>query len=469
MLGRFRVALVIGLAFSCRIAGGQAPAPARWNVLLIVADDQNTDLGTYGHPSVRSPNLDKLAARGVRFDRAYCQYPLCNPSRSSFLTGRRPSSTKVFDNGVRFRSALPEVVTLPQLFRNNGYFVARVGKLYHYGVPDQIGTNGLDDQRSWDEVVNPRGRDKDDEPLIVSARPGTGFGATLSWLAAEGADEEQTDGRGATAAIEILERRGDRPFFLAVGFYRPHTPFVAPKAYFDPYPLDQITLVGEGGRDKVPSPALTVTPPNYGISGDLQRRSVQAYRASTSFMDAQVGRVLDALRRLKLDDRTLVVFLSDHGFHLGEHGLWQKQTLFEESIRVPLIIAAPGMKSAGRAASGLAELIDLYPTVADLCALEPPPDLEGRSLRPLLDDPTLPGKAAAITQVRRGGIQNGFLGESVRTDTAHFVEWDGGRRGVQFYDLATDPREQRNLADEPGSAPRIAEMRRLLQDSQQHR
>ena len=261
MLRRMPLAsvLVIGLACQGR-AHAQGQPPPRRNVLLIVCDDMNTALGTYGHPLVQSPNIDRLARRGLRFDRAYCQFPLCNPSRSSFLTGRRPEATKVVDNQVRFRAALPDAVTLPQLFRDNGYSVARVGKLFHYGVPGEIGTSGLDDPSSWDEVVNPRGRDVDDEGLITSVKPGTGFGATLSWLAANGADEEQTDGKGATAAIRLLEARRDKPFFLAVGFYRPHTPYVAPKAYFDAYPLGGITLADGGGREGVPQPALTVNP-----------------------------------------------------------------------------------------------------------------------------------------------------------------------------------------------------------------
>jgi uncharacterized sulfatase len=281
-------------------ASGAEPSPRKLNVLLIASDDLNTALGCYGHPMVQSPNIDRLAARGVRFERAYCQYPLCNPSRSSFLTGLRPDTTGVLDNGKRFRDNVPDAVTLPQLFQKAGYFVARVGKLFHYGVPNQIGTSGLDDPPSWQEVVNPKGRDVADEPKIFSIKPGSGFGATLSWLAADGADAEQTDGMGADAAIRLLEAHAAGPFFLAVGFYRPHTPYVAPKSYFAKYPPETIRLVQEagGGRDGVPAPALTVNPPNYGIDEDLQRQAIQAYFASISFMDAQVGRLLDALARL---------------------------------------------------------------------------------------------------------------------------------------------------------------------------
>ena len=459
-----RTLLPLALALLAATATAAAEPPRRTNVLLIMADDLNTDLGCYGHPQVQSPNLDRLARRGMRFERAYCQFPLCNPSRASLLTGRRPDATGVLENATHFRKNLPDTVTLPQLFRNSGYFVARVGKLYHYGVPDQIGTGGLDDPPSWDHVFNPRGRDRSDEPEIFSIKPGSGFGATLSWLAAAGADAEQTDGIGAAAAVRLLEAHRDKPFFLAVGFYRPHTPYVAPRKYFDLYPAESIKLPEEPADDRadIPPPALTVRPPNYGISPDLQRRAIQAYFASITFMDAQVGVVLDALDRLKLADDTIVVFASDHGYLLGEHGLWQKMALFEESARVPLIVAAPGIKAAGRSSPRLAELVDVYPTVAGLAGLPAPAGLDGRSLAPLLADPDGPGKPAAFTQVRRGDKDHHFPGYSVRTGRFRYTEWDGGRRGVELYDHDADPHEYRNLADDPAHAGARAELGRLL-------
>ncbi|HLQ45585.1 MAG TPA: sulfatase-like hydrolase/transferase, partial [Planctomycetaceae bacterium] len=286
-----------------------APAAEKLNVLFVVSDDLCARLGCFGDSVVKSPNIDRLAARAVRFERAYCQFPLCNPSRTSFLTGLRPDTTGVYDNSLQFRQSVPNHVTLPQTFQKAGYFVARVGKLFHYGVPAQIGTDGLDDSPSWQQVINPRGRDKDDEEQIFTLNPNAPgparFGGTLSWLAADGEDAEQTDGLGAAAAIKLLEQHKDQPFFLACGFFRPHTPYVSPKKWFAKYPLEKITLpvLAANYRDGAPVAAfLSSKPEQENISDDLRRQAIQAYHAATSFMDAQVGLLLDALDRLKLAD-----------------------------------------------------------------------------------------------------------------------------------------------------------------------
>jgi uncharacterized sulfatase len=462
-------------------AGDVAPKGSRpLNVLLLVSDDCRAVLGCYGEPT-KTPHIDRLARRGLRFERAYCQYPLCNPSRASFLTGMRPDTTKVYENKTQFRENIPDVVAMPQLFKNNGYFVARVGKLYHYGVPKQIGTNGLDDPVSWEQVVNPRGRDCDDEDKIYSiiagehARVAVGsgnYGGTLSWLSAEGTDEEQTDGKIAAEARRLLRENKDKPFFLAVGFFRPHTPYVSPKSYFGLYPLEKIALAENppGDREGRPVAALTVFPPHYGMDEGLQRTVTQAYYASVSFMDAQFGLVLDELDRLGLADNTVVVFLSDHGYHLGEHGQWQKMTVFEEASRVPLIIAAPGMKAAGKSTTRVAELVDVYPTVADLCGLAASKELEGTSLRPLLDDPEKPWKKGAFTQVihaKGGGRINKAqhkptMGRSVCNERYRYTEWNEGEDGVELYDHQADPHEWRNLADDPSSVEAVRRMKSLL-------
>ena len=329
----------------CVAYAGDQPHDDRPNVLFIAVDDLSCALGCYGDLIAQTPHIDRLAASGVRFDRAYNQLPLCNPTRASLMTGLRPDRIKVYDLDRHFRDELPDVVTLPQAFQQAGYYAARVGKIYHYNVPASIGTDGFDDPPSWNKTVNPKGRDKDEEHLIFNAEPHRKISAALSWLAAAGTDEEQTDGMIATEAIRLMKESQDKPFFLGVGFFRPHTPYVAPKKYFDLYPIDQMRLpyAPPGDRDDIPTAAFAhnCPLPNYGLDRPLLLQATQAYYACVSFIDAQVGRLLDALDQLQLTDRTIVVFWSDHGYHLGEHnGVWQKRTLFEQGARAPLIIRA---------------------------------------------------------------------------------------------------------------------------------
>src|SRR5262245_4699832 len=312
---RILLACVILTATAVLGAGREPAAQPRSagppNVLLIMADDLNNDMGAYGHPIVKTPNLDRLAARGVRFDRAYTQFPLCSPSRVSLLTGLRPDTTRIYDLTTDFRTILPDVVTLPQLFRRNGYVAARVGKIYHYGNPGQIGTNGLDDPASWDLVVNPRGIDKDEESALTNLTPSKGLGSSLSFYASPAGDEQHTDGKVAAETIALLEKYKDQPFFIGAGFYRPHCPFIAPRKYFDMDPLERIS-VPRFTPDQIadlPAAALWTNPPNWDVPEDGLRQAIRAYDASISFLDANVGRVLDALTRLGLADRTLVVFV----------------------------------------------------------------------------------------------------------------------------------------------------------------
>jgi len=447
----------------------------RPNVLFIASDDLNTDLGCYRHPLVLSPNIDRLADRGVRFEHAYCQYPVCNPSRSSFMTSLYPDQTGILSNRGHIRDKNPDVVTLPQMFMRHGYFAARVGKIYHYGVPDQIGTDGEDDPASWQQVVNPRGIDREVHDRIHSLIPGS-FGGTLSWLKLDSTDGQHTDGIGASEAIKLLDqhhpKKTGKPFFLAVGFYRPHTPYVAPSHYFDLYPREKIQPVmeKEGDRDDIPLAALHDRKFQRELTVEQRKEIIQAYYASVTLMDAQVGRLLDALDRLDLRDSTIIVFISDHGYHLGAHGLWQKSDLFEGSTHVPMIIADPRLKTAGRNSRSLVELVDLYPTLAELCGLKAPAHVQGRSLVPVLNDPTRSVRDESLSVTVSRGYQmhrelprkTRIMGYTIRTARYRYTEWGQGRFGVELYDYQNDPDEYTNLAMSAESDPLIRRLRQRL-------
>ncbi len=442
----------------------QAAPPQRPNVLLIAIDDLACALGCYGNTIARTPHIDRLAATGMRFDRAYNQIPLCNPSRASLLTGLRPDETGVYDLERHFRDQCPDVVTLPQLFRQAGYRVARTGKLYHYNVPSGIGTDGLDDPASWGEVFNPAGRDKAEESQIFITNPAGTLGATLSWLATGGTDAEQTDGLIASWATEWMQTHGqsDTPFFLGVGFFRPHTPYVAPQHYFDMYPPESLRLPYTPADDRSDLPAAALAQncfvAHYGLPESQLLSALQAYYACVSFVDAQVGRLLTALDELDLAKNTIVVLWSDHGYHLGEHGgIWQKRTLFEEGTRAPLIIRAPAHLTPGPATAGqpclkAVEFVDIYPTLAALAALPAPGHLAGRSLVPLLQNPAAEWDERAITQILRPAdkrLSEMVMGRSVRTGRYRYTEWNEGRMGTELYDHASDPQEFHNLALDP--------------------
>ena len=443
------------------------------NVLFIAIDDLAPALRCYGNLIAKTPHIDRLAASGVRFDRAYNQLPLCNPTRASVMTGLRPDTIKVYDLDRHFRDEVPKVVTLSQTFMRNGWWAGRVGKIYHYNVPASIGTDGFDDPPSWQETVNPKGRDKADEALIFNAEPHRKISAALSWLAADGADEEQTDGMIATEAIKMMQAKRGQPFFLGGGFFRPHTPYVAPRKYFEMYPLKDMRLpyAPKGDRDDIPTAAFAhnCPVPHYGLDELTLRKALQAYYATISFVDAQVGRLMAALDRLGLVDNTIVVLWSDHGYHLGEHnGIWQKRTLFEQASRTPLIIRAPGARGNGTACTRIVEFVDIYPTLTDLAGLKPPKGLEGRSLRPLLDNPLAKWDGHAITQVLRPADQRlakPVMGRSIRTGRWRYTDWAEGNSGVELYDHANDPMEFNNLALEPDPEARVVmqQLRKLLE------
>jgi uncharacterized sulfatase len=362
-----------------------APAQqAKRNVLFIVSDDLNNSLGCYGAP-VNTPNLDRLAARGVRFDRAYCQYPLCGPTRASLMSGMRPDAIGVITNGPTVRVKVKDVVTLPQLFREQGYFAARVGKIYHLGIPGGVGTPGPDDPLSWDHTFNPKGAEfaTEGEEHWPDRKDGQGF----RYVIGKGDGREQHDYQAADEAIRLLHENKDKPFFLALGFIRPHVPLIAPRGDFERYPLEQIKLLDVPAGDREDIPALAFYQPNRidrGMTPQQCRESIRAYYAAISFMDSQLGRVIDKLEELGLADNTVITFVGDHGYLLGEHREWQKMSLFEPVARVPMLIAAPGVEAG--ATRSIVEMIDLYPTIASLCGLTAPPTVQGVSLKPILRD-----------------------------------------------------------------------------------
>jgi iduronate 2-sulfatase len=473
------VTLLASLVLSIS-AETSAAEPRRKNVLFIVSDDLNNLLGCYGDPQAKTPNIDKLAKRGVRFDRAYCAFPLCGPSRNSLLTGLYPNSTGIFANALIFRQSIPDQPSLPQVFRQNGYLAVRIGKLFHYHVPKSIGTNGHDDPASWEIEMNPAGVDRtEEESKIFSLTPGQ-FGGTLSWYASPKSDAEHTDGKNASDAEWVLERCAkdrSRPFFLAVGFFRPHTPYVSPEPYFKKYNESEMRVVQGVAEDQADLPRAALgsyKKEQDKLTDDLRRKCLQAYYASISFMDAQVGRVVDALDRLGLADDTVIVFTSDHGYHTGEHGLWQKMSLFEESARVPMLVVSPG-HSKGVAAPTPVAHIDLFPTLTELCGISAPKNLHGQSLVPMLKDPNHAGRGWALTQVQRGSGNAGralrgdvgsdgdkFYGYSLRTPRWRYTEWDEGKRGRELYDHDSDPKELKNLAEQPAHQATVGDLSKQL-------
>lgn len=447
------------LAAACA-AQAYAKSKKRPNILFIAADDMNTGLGCYGHPLVKSPHIDSLAARGVMFERAYCQFPLCGPSRASLLTGLRPKATQVIGNNVDFRAAVPNAVTLPQFFKNNGWFAAREGKMFHMNVPTEVTFNRFQDEPSWNHSVSPGGPENGSRPDegIAVAR---GVNSGMHWLRTADA-RGQSDFNAAERALALLEQRRNDPFFLAVGFLRPHLPFVAPGRFFDMYPLDSIPLPANppDDLDDIPAAAKGVRPHiwNHGkLDEKGMRETRRGYYAATSFMDEQVGRVLDGLNKLGLAGNTIVVFWGDHGWSLGEHTHWQKMSLMEEVARVPLVVAAPGRRGNGKASRALVEFVDIYPTLADLCSLKPPPGLAGESLVSMLDRPDRSVKPAAYTQIAFEDIR----GLAVRTDRYRYIQWHGRGGGEELYDHASDPGEFRNLAASPGMDYVLRDHRRL--------
>ena len=456
-----RIQLFIFLCVGCFLASAKKSKP---NVLFIMSDDLNTALSGFGHPQCKTPELDKLAIRGMRFENMHCQYPVCGASRASLMSGLYPYTNGTLGNSGTLRGNLPDVVTMSQMFRNNGYRVGRVSKIYHMGIPPEIiaGTATRDDPHSWDEVVNIRAPEQHAPGLSTHWSPKDKGSQTFEGVEAEGDDLVHADGMAANHAIDFLQRNKDKPFFLACGFVRPHVPLVAPAKYFDLYDRDamEAPVVPENDLEDVPQIIRNYkrNSTTYGVTPELHKGLLEAYYASVSYMDAQVGRVLDALDKLELSKNTIVIFTSDHGYMLGHHHKFQKQHLFEESTRVPFILSVPWMKEThGSRTKKITELVDLYPTLAELTGLTPPSVLQGHSLVVLLDDPaSLAWKKDMAFTISRSG------GESIRTKDWRYIHWGHGEKGQELYDLKNDPAEFKNLSGNPQYADQLKRLKAQL-------
>jgi len=460
------------------------------NVLFIAVDDLRPQLGCYGRSKMHTPNIDALARRGTLFSRAYCQQAVCSPSRTSLMTGLRPDSTRVYDLQTHFRLYLPDVVTLSQHFKQHGYHCQSFGKIYH---------GGLDDPSSWSvkswrprasgylkpdtlaELKRQREEFKAQGKLtrtkVLKRDPKTGAVLKVSrprfrvrgpaWEDPDVADNALADGMVADQAIKVLGQVKDRQFLLAVGFLKPHLPFVAPKRYFDLYPKGGLSLADNpfAPRDCPPMAlhssgelrAYSDIPKEGKISDEKALELIHGYYAATSYIDAQIGRLLAELDRLGLRKNTVIVLWGDHGWQLGEHGLWCKHSNFETSAHVPLICSSPDQKAKGGKTAALTEFVDIYPSLCELCGLPLPRHLEGTSFAPLMDDPDQPWKSAAFSQYPRG--RN--MGYSLRTERYRYTEW--GLLGevplaVELYDHQTDPAENVNVAGHAANRELVARL-----------
>jgi arylsulfatase A-like enzyme len=469
------------------------------NVLFIVVDDLRPTLGCYGDPDAITPNIDRLAAEGLTFTRAYCQQAVCSPSRTSMLTGLRPDSTGVFDLETHFRKNVPNAVTLPEYFRKRGYTTTAFGKIFH--------KPGLNDEPSWSEapwiadaapwrsVQNRRFVEEEWTKLRANgwtskerfyfepdkrgpAPEGQRGWGLKSWEAREVGDDDLPDGQAASAAIGALRQLAGERFFVAVGLLKPHLPFRAPKKYFDLY---RDTAISGNHNPFPPAGAprfalhnnaelrgYTDIPAEGPIPGEKARELVRAYYASVSYMDAQVGRLLDALDELGLKESTTVVLVGDHGYHLGEHGLWNKQTNFENAVRTPLIVRYPEQKGKGRKTSALTELTDIYPSLCEISKLPIPSGLEGSTFGPLFEDPDRIWKRAAFSQYPREipGVGPG-MGYSMRTNRFRYTEWRAEGepyKSVELYDYVDDPQETANIASRPENRSLVNGLSGMLQE-----
>lgn len=460
----------------CPATFSKTDAAQKPNVLFIAADDLRCDLACYGHPLVKTPHLDQLASQGVLFKQAYCQQALCNPSRASLMTGRRPDSLKIWDLPTHFREVDPEIVTLPQLFQQQGYFTQNIGKIFHNWRQKIEG-----DPASWSvPAVMHFARHDDDQPQLNNNRElPMNLALAPRSECRDVPDSAYFDGRIANLAAEALQelKQKQQPFFLAVGFWKPHLPFNPPKKYWDLYDDSPVQPASNPDPPKnVPQVALHNSREIMrAANGKLTKKQMielrTGYLAGISYLDAQIGKVLAELDRLGLRNNTIIVFWSDHGFHLGEHGLWCKTSNFENDAHVPLMISLPNMKQAGKTSDAMVELLDMYPTLVELCELPAPEKLEGMSLVPLLNDPTQTVKPAAYTQHPRPAYfrkKPDFMGVSVRTPRYRYTEWrdfqTGKIKARELYDHKIDPAENTNIVNQPTDQKEFQKAVQLLEE-----
>lgn len=441
---------------ACYLSGQTAQKP---NVLFFAVDDLRPELACYGKTYIKSPNIDRIAKNGMVFRRAYCQQAVCSPSRTSLLTGTRPDTTKVWDLVTHFRDAIPNVVTLPQHFKKNGYFVQGMGKIFH---------PGYDDEPTWsvpwktpkaETYANVKTAEVKDE----DAAPKNKTKGGPAFESGNVADNFYKDGMVADMAVETIKGLSKKtPFFLAVGFAKPHLPFVSPKKYWDMYNPAQIELAPNPYHPKgAPEYALTNSnelrnytnmPAEGPINDKLARQLKHGYYAAVSYTDAQIGKVLNELERSGMSKNTIIVLWGDHGWKLGEHGEWCKHSNVENDTNAPLLLSVPGMKAAGKQSNALVEFVDIYPTLAELAGLPLPAHLEGSSFKPLLDTPDRPWKVAAFSQYPRRKL----MGYSMRTDRYRMTVWVDRQDhtkvdATELYDHQTDPQENTNIASLPAN------------------
>ena len=465
--------LLILVLLSCSTVDG-ARSAERMNVLFIISDDLRTELGCYGSKLAKTPNIDRLAADGVRFDRAYCQFPLCNPSRTSMLTGRYPTTTRVLGNRQWFGAINLEYISLPRHFRNHGYTTIRAGKIFHGGLDDTEAWTIGGAERFFGEGATATVPRKDrDEPLAENDGPPlTKQQRSDRWFVLDGDGESHGDYKTAELAIRMMREHKTEPFFIGCGFSKPHSPLEAPERFFNLFDLNEIDLpIDFATRPTVPDgfPAGSIRPQNADLfigreaTPDEARQMIRAYLASTAWMDWNVGRVLAAVDDLGLRESTIIVFWGDHGYQLGEKGKWSKAgSLWEQGIRVPLVIFDPRSAGNGQACGRVVESVDLYPTLVELCNLPAVADLDGQSIAPLLSNPASSSDRRAYTVWSDDGTS--ITGVSIRSEEWHFTEFLGRGPGRMLTNLATDPHEIVNLASKPEHAATVTEFSHLAHE-----